>query len=141
MRLLRSMIISFLISILLFLGLDWIWFNLFMKEFALRELRPLLRLSADGTMNVHMIYAISAYVVMALFFVVFLLPKIRDTNLPMAIAYSALMGFLVFGIFDFTNAALFRDYPNIFILADVAWGTFLYAVVGTIFWWKSVSQL
>lgn len=126
----------FFSSIIIFLALDWIWFTVFMKSFALRELRPLLRLNVDGSMNVHMGFAISAYVVMALFMVVFLLPKIIEVKISRAVGYSALMGFLVFGIFDFTNAALLRDYPNIFVLADMAWGTFLYAVTGSVLWWK-----
>ena len=39
------------------------------------------------------------------------------------------MGLIIYGIFDFTNLAIFERYSVGVGLADVAWGTFLFTLV------------
>ncbi|MEZ4870659.1 MAG: hypothetical protein R2827_00140 [Bdellovibrionales bacterium] len=62
---------NFIVSMGLFLALDWVWFNVFMKSFAENELRPLLRMNEDGSLDVNLFFAISAYIVMCVFLIVF----------------------------------------------------------------------
>ena len=132
---------DFVISAVLLLVLDGIWFKLFMQEFAANQLRPLLRLNEDGSLNVNLFFAAASYVVMALFVVAFLIPKIKGMGLGQALAVSALLGFCAFGIFDFTNAAIIKKYSTMFVIADVAWGTFMYTVMGGVFWFLKTKGI
>ena len=122
--------IIFIFSLILFLVLDWIWFSLFMKAFAKEQLVGFLRFSGDN-IDVNMIAAGAAYLCMALSVSVFLAPQLSNASFSKALGYSFLMGLIIFGIFDFTNLALFKSYPMKFVIADVLWGCFLYSVVGS----------
>ncbi len=133
------MIRTFTISLILFLALDWVWFSLFMKKFALNQLRPLLKTQSNGAMDVNMTAAIIAYLCMALIVTLFLPNKLTGSYLWTGLLYSAALGFLVFAIFDFTNLALLKDYPLSFVIVDVLWGTFLFACVGGVL--KLTNQL
>ncbi len=124
------MIRSFLVSLILFLVLDWLWFTVFMKKFALEQLRPILKLNADGSMNANMVAAAGAYLCMTIIVTLFLESKLTGPFFWQGFFYSAAMGFLVFAIFDFTNLALFKSYPVSFVITDILWGTFLFSVVG-----------
>ncbi len=42
----------------------------------------------------------------------------------------AALGFLMYGLYDLTNYATLSRYPLHYTLSDMAWGTFLCAVVG-----------
>lgn len=37
----------------------------------------------------------------------------------------ALLGFVIYGVYDLTNYATLRAYPLTYAVADIAWGTFL----------------
>jgi uncharacterized membrane protein len=44
----------------------------------------------------------------------------------------AAMGFVMYGVYDFTNYATLAKYPLSFALTDLAWGTFMCATVAAI---------
>ena len=122
--------IIFILSLVLFLILDWIWFSLFMKSFAKEQLAGFLRFSGEN-IDVNMVAAGAAYLCMALSVSVFLTPQLTNGSFGRALGYSFLMGLIIFGIFDFTNLALFKGYPIKFVFADVLWGCLLYSIVGS----------
>jgi uncharacterized membrane protein len=39
--------------------------------------------------------------------------------------YGAAMGFVIYGVYDFTCLAIFKDWPVMMAFIDWAWGTFL----------------
>jgi uncharacterized membrane protein len=51
-----------------------------------------------------------------------------------AAAYGALLGFVVYGVYDFTNLATLRHYPVKLAIVDVAWGTFASALGAVAVW-------
>lgn len=121
---------NFFVSLALFLVLDWIWFSVFMKAFARHKLHDLIRISSDGELQTYLIAAGLAYGCMSLLVSLFLVPRFENLSWAEAVSLSALLGLLVFGIFDFTNMAILKSYPYAFVFIDVAWGTFLFALVG-----------
>lgn len=125
------MIKIFFISIAVFVGLDAIWFEIFMGDFARAELSEILNIK-NGLIEVKYLYAIGAYIVMGLASSLFLAPKIKGKDLRYTLIQSALMGFILYGIFDFTNMALLKNYSLLFLIMDIAWGTVLYMLVGAI---------
>ena len=46
-----------------------------------------------------------------------------------ALYQGAILGFLLYAVFDFTNHAILKGYPYSFIIADILWGTILVAIV------------
>ncbi len=122
----KTWITHFLISAVVFGVMDSLWFAVFMKKFAMKELRPLLNI-VDGKMQAHYPSVFMAYLLMIIIAVVFLAPRLSPSmGLFNTFAIGAVMGLCVFGIFDFTNSALFSPYPFKFVVADVLWGGFMY---------------
>lgn len=48
------------------------------------------------------------------------------------VQYGALMGLLMYGTFDFTNKAIFLDYPSDYAIKDTLWGMFAIAAASAI---------
>jgi uncharacterized membrane protein len=66
----------------------------------------------------------AAFVVCALLGIgvaLFVIP--RAPSVPVAAAYGALFGLVVYGVYDFTNYSTLRQWPFALTLADGAWGT------------------
>jgi uncharacterized membrane protein len=41
----------------------------------------------------------------------------------------AIMGFLMYAMYDLTNLTFLKDYPVSFVMIDIVWGTFLCSVI------------
>ena len=81
-------------------------------------------LNADGSLNVNFIAAVFVYVLLAAGMVFFVLPRVAGANQLQVFLYGALMGLIVYGVYDLTNAATLTRWPLNLILADTAWGMF-----------------
>jgi len=79
--------------------------------------------------NVKMNYisAIMAYVFLVAMAYIFIIKK-KATNKE-----AFILGLLTYGIFDFTNMALFEKYDPIIALQDTIWGGTLYMLVNIVF--------
>ena len=51
-----------------------------------------------------------------------------------AAGYGALFGFLVYGVYDFTNFSTLRQWPFVLTLVDTAWGTLAGALCAAAVW-------
>jgi len=51
------------------------------------------------------------------------------TSYQTALLYGALMGFLMYAMYDLTNLTFLKDYPVNFVVIDIIWGTFLCAII------------
>ncbi len=103
-----------------FMVLDGVWLGLLMKHFYRDQLAPIVRL-ADGGIAPHWPAAFVVYVLLGTGIAVFVIP--RASTVPLAAAYGALFGLVVYGGDDFTNYSTLRQWPFVLTLADVAWGT------------------
>ena len=52
----------------------------------------------------------------------------RASTLSSAAAFGALLGLVVYGVYDFTNYSTLRQWPFVLTLADTAWGALASAV-------------
>ena len=57
-----------------------------------------------------------------IFFITF--PLAQDSTLRAA-AYGALLGCIIYGVYDFTCLAILKDWPVKMAFFDIDWGTFL----------------
>ena len=102
-----------------FMVLDGIWLGLLMKNFYRDQLAPIARLG-DGGMAPNWPAAFVVYALLGTGIALFVVP--RATTIPLAAAYGALFGLVVYGVYDFTNYSTLRQWPLVLTLADVAWG-------------------
>jgi len=105
-----------------FIILDAIWLASVAKGFYFTQLAGLLRDKPD--LGVAAIFYL-IYLAGIVYFAV--LPAIAGGGLARAVLNGALLGFLAYATYDFTNLATLKGYPAIVAVVDVAWGTFLTA--------------
>ena len=74
-------------------------------------------------------HAILAYMLMTLGLYMYVLPKM-DGTLHTAVTKGGLFGFIVFGVFDMTNMAIFENYDAKVAFLDMLWGMFIFSMAG-----------
>jgi len=103
------------------MALDGVWLGLLMKNFYRQQLAPIVRLG-EGGMAPNWPAAFVVYALLGTGIAALVIP--RASTVPMAAAFGALFGLVVYGVYDFTNYSTLRQWPFVLTLADVAWGTF-----------------
>ncbi len=102
-----------------FMVLDGVWLGLLMKQFYRDQLAPIVRLS-NGGIAPNWPSALVVYALLGTGIALFVMP--RASTVPLAAAYGAMFGLVVYGVYDFTNYSTLRQWPFALTLADVAWG-------------------
>lgn len=113
----------FIIAFIAFLFTDMIWLGFIAKNWYLDQYRPWLRLSGE-TLNPLWWATLLVYFFFALSVMVFVLP-LAQNSLSNALIYGALMGAIIYGVYDFTCLAIFKDFPVGMGVVDWIWGTVL----------------
>lgn len=109
----------YLLSVPVFMGLDFLWLGFIAKGWYQSSLGYLL-----GPVNWGA--AVAFYLVFLLgltFFATF--PAFNGGSIWYALILGALFGFFTYATYDLTNYATIRDWPLFITLIDMAWGTFL----------------
>lgn len=114
------------VSILGFIVLDGIWLGVVMKDFYVKQLAPIGRIT-DGSFTPIWAAAVPVYVLLGLGVALLAVP--RATSLSTAAAFGALFGLVVYGVYDLTNYSTLAQWPALVTLADIVWGTIACAVV------------
>ena len=113
---------QFGISLVSFMLLDALWLGFLMNGFYKQQLAPLARMSGGNLTPVWPAAAV-VYLFLALGVTVLVVARARS---PLeALALGALLGLVIYGVYDFTNYATLRDWPLALVLVDVAWGAVL----------------
>ena len=102
-----------------FMVLDGVWLGLLMKNVYRDQLAPIVRL-ANGAIAPDWPAALVVYVLLGTGIALLVIP--RAPTVPLAAAYGALFGLVVYGVYDFTNYSTLRQWPLVLAFADVAWG-------------------
>ena len=116
---------AIVLSIVLFLVLDALFIGYFMKDWQ----SLLLRVQGEK-MEVRMMSALAVYVLMVLAWVYFVYrPYLVHKSIGKAVNTGAVLGFVIYGIFELTNFAIIKKWNMKFVLLDTFWGATLYALV------------
>ncbi|WP_218940288.1 DUF2177 family protein [Denitrobaculum tricleocarpae] len=110
-----------------FLVVDGLWLGVVARKFYASQMGSLLR---D---NVNFLAAGGFYVFYVggiVFFAV--APALADGSWKTAALRGAVLGLLAYGTYDITNLATIKDWPLTMSLVDMAWGTFLTAMVAVV---------
>lgn len=113
------------IGAVVFMVLDGIWLGVVMKNFYRDQLAPIVRL-VDGGIAPNWPAAFMVYLLLGAGIAWFVMP--RAATPALAAAHGALLGLVVYGVYDFTNFSTLRQWPFALVLVDVAWGTAATAV-------------
>lgn len=108
---------SYLTSLTTLLCLDAIWIGLFMRPFYSKHLGHLF---AD---TISILPAAAFYLMYPLGVTILILVPNFKEPLTTIIVLGALLGFIAYGTYDFTNQATLKDWPLIVTIVDLAWGT------------------
>lgn len=121
-----------------FAVLDIVWIGYFFSEKYKALMGPLARLNADGSFNINFLAAFGVYVLLAAAMTLFVIPRISGESIGYAFLIGALMGLIIYGVYDLTNAATLTRWPLNLIIADMAWGTVATGIVAAVV--NTVSQ-
>jgi len=80
--------------------------------------------------------AILAYVFMIIGFLFIIIPRLTNNNsskILQAIRIGGLFGFVVYGIYNTTNLAIFKNYSIKTSIIDTLWGTFVFSFASYIY--------
>ena len=116
------MLTRFVIAAASFLVLDGLWLGVVMSAFYREHLGPIALTAADGSLAPIWAATVPVYVLMALGISVFVAPRVTNRSLLAAAGYGAVFGWVLFGVYDFTNYSTLRNYPLTFALVDSVWG-------------------
>lgn len=119
-----------IISMLVFFILDMTWIGYIAKGMYFKHYANWLRLENGSLLPVWwatvIIYALFAFATLT-----FVLP-LSQGSLLSAFFYGAALGLVIYGVYDFTGVAIFKDWPVMMAFVDWLWGTFLCAISATV---------
>ena len=123
----RRIAIATAATVLLIIDLCWITMQQPMYAALVRSVQ-------GRQMSAHIPSALLSYVFVVLGFVGLVAPNVHATSSPpRALAHGALVGFVVYGVFNATNAAIFDNYNAKTAIFDTLWGTFLFGISALLF--------
>ncbi len=105
-----------------FVVIDFVWIGLVMKNFYIRHLQPIGRISGDKFEPI-IWAACVVYVALAIGIVQFALPKINsETSWLATFGIGFLLGLVVYATYDFTNYSTLKDFTLTMAVVDSIWG-------------------
>jgi uncharacterized membrane protein len=110
---------AFVKIFVLFILIDLIWIKFIAGP---KYTKMILNIQGEP-MKAKMGPAALVYVFMTMLFILF--SSQSDTR-------NFLLGFLTYGVYDFTNLAIFNKFDKVFALFDALWGGVLFAIVGRV---------
>jgi len=120
---------AYAVALVLYAILDAVWFKLVAGNFFVRELGPVLNLK-NGALVVQWTPALLVYALLALGTAALIVPL--STSVASAALYGAILGLVIYGVYDFTNLALLAHWTWKAAILDVAWGAASGAAIGAL---------
>lgn len=115
-----------------FLIIDFIWLNFVAKNFYFERMQHVGNI-IDGKIKISLMPGLFVYVLLALGITYFVLPKSSNNDTFYSVFVSgAILGLVIYGVYDLTNMATLKSWPLSLALADVAWGAVATGVVSYI---------
>lgn len=109
----------FFAALFLLVSSDLLWFGLVANNFYRSSLGFLLRTP------LYWPAALFVWGLMVLGLLIFVLPRMHNMSSATIFFYGALYGFILYGVYNFTNYATIDKWPLALAFVDLAWGTFI----------------
>lgn len=111
-------------TLVVFLAVDLLWIGVIARGFYKEQLAPYL---TDNPVWSAAFAFYFLFVAGLIYFVV--APGLRESSSLSVVASGAFFGLIAYATYDLTNQATVKDWPALLTIVDMAWGTFLSAVV------------
>jgi uncharacterized membrane protein len=107
----------FILFAIIFLILDIAWIQIFSIMFG-----PMIEKIQNSPMIVNKYAALAAYIVMIIsfYFLIF-----NDPSNPPSYFKAAILGFAIYGTYEFTNMTTFKNWDLNVLIIDISWGVFV----------------
>ncbi len=121
-------LIVYIISVVAMVIIDLIWIGGVAKPFYQKHLGYLF------AEKFKIIPIILFYLIYLFGLMVFVVAPALSGTIPLgrAVMLGALLGFVAYATYDLTSHGLIRDWPAIVTVVDMAWGSFLTALIAAI---------
>lgn len=120
----------FAIAFFLFILLDSIWLGIVTKDFYKKEMKSVANYKANGNLSVNWIAAIITYIILSIGIAVLVSPILPAGWFDMRIMLKGMIfGLAAYGVYDFTNYALLREWSLKLTLVDLCWGISVCTIV------------
>lgn len=124
---------SFLTALISFFLLDYLWIGFIYKVKYTEMITEVQGVDLEFRYS----SSLMVYLIMSVAIIVWILPRIekevedkRDMEiLKASFKYGSLMGLMIYGVYNFTNHAIFRNWSLETSFVDIFWGSFLMGVV------------
>lgn len=113
----------FFIAFVVFIATDMLWLGFIAKGLYFQHYAPWLNL-VDGHLKPLWWATLMVYLLFALSIIVFVIPLAHNSSF-WAACYGAALGAIIYGVYDFTCLAIFKDFPIAMGLLDWLWGIVL----------------
>ena len=115
----------------IYLILDVLWITTMSTLFYKKKIEAV---QMSEPFQFKLIPAVLAYITLliVLFFICIPLSKHYEKKYPTWFVFGV-VGFCVYGVYNFTNSAIFKNYDLLFLTVDMLWGTFSFTLLGVIY--------
>jgi uncharacterized membrane protein len=113
--------LQYLVAAIIFVVLDGIYLNL-SKGYFNNQVKKI----QGSDIKINMIATGITYVILIFGLNYFIIQRNRS------VTDAALLGFVIYGTYEFTNMSLFKDWSMFTAIIDTTWGTILFALTTTI---------
>ncbi len=120
----------FTVALATVVALDALWLGLIMRRFYSTRFSPIARMSG-GSMAPIWPAAAMVYVLLAVGVVAFALPR-AEGLVSSAATWGALLGIVIYGVYNLTNHATLANWPQAVTAVDIAWGATLCAAAASV---------
>lgn len=112
---------KYLLAAIIFVVLDGLYLNL-IKGYFNNQVKSI----QGSPIQINLIYVAITYVFLIFGINYFIIKKNRPVK------EAALLGLIIYGVYEFTNISLFKNWSILTAIIDTAWGTTLFALTTTI---------
>jgi uncharacterized membrane protein len=122
----------FFTAIIGFLVIDYVWLNIIAKKFYMTHMSEVGRFE-NGQFQPILWAAAVVYLILTLGVIYFILPGVAESQTYVNIFIrGALLGLIIYGVYDMTNLSTLKSWPIPLALADMVWGAVLTGAVSVI---------
>jgi uncharacterized membrane protein len=121
-----KLIISYLLTTVVFFAVDMAWLGLIAKDLYKKYLGNFLsdKVNWPAAIIFYLLFIIGIF-----YFAI--LPAVEKNSLAKAIIAGALFGFFTYATYDLTNLATLKNWPLPIVFIDIMWGSVLACIVST----------
>lgn len=109
--------LKYFLAAIIFVVLDGIYLNL-VKGYFNQQIQKI----QGSPIQLNIIYTGITYIFLIFGLIYFIIEKHKSVK------DAAVLGFVIYGVYEFTSISLFKNWSLLTVLMDTTWGTILYAL-------------